>query len=110
VAGALRKYFAPDGLATLRALLADPDWRVRARAAQSLGIVGAADAVDELARTLDDENWWVRFRTALTLAQLGEPGREVLRQARTQPDRRAAEMAAMISGLSAGGLVELSEG
>jgi hypothetical protein len=110
VAGALRKYFAGAGLATLRALLTDSDWRVRARAAQSLGVVGAADAVDELARALDDENWWVRFRSALTLAQLGEPGREVLRRARTQPDRRAAEMAAMISGLSPGGLVELSEG
>jgi HEAT repeat protein len=110
VAGALRKYFAPATLVLLRRLLADTDWRVRARAAQSLGIVGAAEAVDQLARALDDENWWVRFRAALTLAQLGDPGREVLRRARARADGPAAEMAAMITGLSAGGLVELSEG
>lgn len=109
-AGAMRKYFAPAALHTLRSLLADPDWRVRARAAQSLGIIGAADAVPELARTLHDENWWVRFRTGLSLAQLGEAGRAVLRRTRGESDRPAADMAAMITGLSPGSLAELSEG
>ena len=53
--------------------------------------------------------WWVRFRSALALAQLGEVGRRALRAARDRPDRFAADMAAMVSGLSDGAVVELAE-
>ena len=110
VARAARKFYHPTVLSALRALLGDADWRVRAKAAQSLGVVGTVAAVGDLERALKDGNWWVRFRAGLSLAQIGEPGRDVLRRARTQDDRFAAEMATMITGLSGGGIVELSEG
>lgn len=110
VARALRKYYHPAAFACLRTMLTDEDWRVRAKAAQSMGTVGGVAAVDDLARALPDAFWWVRFRTALALAQLGEPGREALRAARASPDRFVAEMASMVSGLAPGGMVELTEG
>ena len=108
-ARALRRYIHPDCAATLRHMILEEDWRVRAQAARSLGAVGASDAVPELTRALADRSWWVRFRAALALAQLGEPGRSVLRAARELPDRYARDMAAMVIGLSDGALVELAE-
>lgn len=110
VTRALRRYYHPTALVSLRAMLVDEDWRVRAKAAQALGTIGGPEVVGDLARALPDAHWWVRFRTALALAQLGEPGREALRAARASPDRYVAEMASMIAGLAPGGLVELSEG
>jgi len=110
VARALRKYYHPSAMACLRVMLLDQDWRVRAKAAQSLGTVGGVAAVDDLVRALPDAFWWVRFRTALALAQLGEPGREALRTARSSSDRFVAEMASNIAGLTPGGVVELNEG
>lgn len=109
-ARALKRYFHPDSEAALRELLIDDDWRVRAQAARSLGVLRAAGAVDTLADRLSDPAWWVRFRSALALAQLGEPGRRVLRAARTHTDRFAADMATMVTGLAEGALLELAEG
>jgi HEAT repeat protein len=110
VARALKKYFHPDVIPALRARLADPDWRVRGQAARGLGALGASDAVPELSAALADPAWWVRFRAGLALAQLGEPGRRSLRASRDSTDRYARDMAVMVSGLTAGGVVELSEG
>lgn len=110
VSRALKKYFHPDVVPALRARLADPDWRVRGQAARGLGALGASDAVGELATALGDPAWWVRFRAGLALAQLGEPGRRSLRLSRESADRYARDMAVMISGLTSGGVVELSEG
>jgi HEAT repeat protein len=108
-ARALRRYFHADAAGVLREMIADDDWRVRAQAARSLGAIGAAGAVPDLTRALEDRSWWVRFRAALALAQLGEPGRRALRVARELPDRYAADMAVMVSGLSDGAVVELAE-
>ncbi|HUF28298.1 MAG TPA: HEAT repeat domain-containing protein [Gemmatimonadaceae bacterium] len=108
-ARALRGYFHADAEAALGELIADDDWRVRAQAARALGAIGAAGAVPDLVRALADRSWWVRFRAALALAQLKEPGRRALRDARALPDRYAADMAAMVSGLSDGAVVELAE-
>jgi len=93
----------------LREMMRDSDWRVRAQAARALGAVGANDAVAELSNGLADRSWWVRFRSALALAQLGEAGRRALRVARERPDRFAADMASMVSGLSDGAVMELAE-
>ena len=108
-ARALRRYFHPDAAAVLREMITDDDWRVRAQAARALGAIGAASAVPELAIAIRDQSWWVRFRAALALAQVGEPGRRALRMARELPDRYAADMAAMVSGLSDGAVTELAE-
>jgi hypothetical protein len=91
-------------------MVADPDWRVRAQAARALGTLADTESVPLLRRALADVNWWVRFRSGLALAQLGEPGRTALRECRTARDRYASDMAAMISGLSSGSIIELSEG
>ena len=109
VARALRRYVHPDAAATLREMITDDDWRVRAQAARALGGFGDAAAVPVLTRALTDRSWWVRFRAALALSQLGEAGRQALRVARDLPDRYAGDMAAMVSGLSAGAVVELAE-
>jgi len=106
---ALRGYFHEDAAVALREMMTDDDWRVRAQAARALGTIGAGGAVPELTRALEDRSWWVRFRAALALAQLGEAGRRALREARELPDRFAADMAAMVSGLSDGAVVELAE-
>ncbi|HYD52758.1 MAG TPA: HEAT repeat domain-containing protein, partial [Gemmatimonadaceae bacterium] len=82
----------------------------RAQAARALGTLADQEAVPLLKRALADVNWWVRFRSGLALAQLGEPGRAALRETRGARDRYAADMAAMVSGLSSGSIIELSEG
>ena len=110
VARALKRYFHPLAEEALVTLLGDADWRVRALAARSLGTLGDASTVPRLATLLGDGQWWVRFRAGLALAQLGEAGRAALRAARADPDRYAAEMATMVSGLSPGSVVELAEG
>jgi hypothetical protein len=109
VARALKRYYHPDAAPALRILLADDDWRVRAQAARALGVLRVMDAVGSLGALLNDPKWWVRVRAALSLAQLGEPGRRMLREARVGGDRYASEMSAMISGLSEGGVMELAE-
>jgi HEAT repeat protein len=110
VARALKKYFHPDSVRVLLTLLDDADWRVRAQAARSLGVLRDGLAVEPLAHRLTDPAWWVRFRSALALSQLGEPGRAALRAARDKPDRFAANMAVLVSGLSSGSIIELVEG
>ncbi|HKS07887.1 MAG TPA: HEAT repeat domain-containing protein [Gemmatimonadaceae bacterium] len=110
VARALKKYFHPDAIWIVREMLEDPDWRVRAQAARSAGVLRDPSIIDALEKRLSDSTWWVRFRSSLALAQLGEPGRAALRNVRNSSDPFAAQMAVMVSGLSAGSIVELIEG
>ncbi len=109
VARALRGYFHPTTPTVLGALLTDTDWRVRAQAARSLGVLGDPAATSALAQCLTDPHWWVRFRSALSLCQLGEPGRRTLRAMRDGSDPYASQMASMVSGLSPGSVLELTE-
>ena len=109
VARALRRYAHPDAEEVLLISLRDPDWRVRAVAARSLGTLGGASAVPRLAAGMRDVRWRVRFRCALALAQLGSEGRAALAESRVDTDRFAAEMATMISALSADSVAELAE-
>ena len=110
VARALKHYFHADAVAALDRLLVDEDWRVRAQAARALGALHATASIGPLGRALHDDAWWVRFRAGLSLAQLGEPGRRVLRAAREEGnDLFAREMATMISGLPDGGVLELAD-
>ena len=108
-ARAFRHFMHADSEAVLREMMFDDDWRVRAQAARGLGALGATEAIPDLNQALADRSWWVRFRSALALAQLGEPGRRVLRGARERSDRYAADMASMVSGLSDGAVMELAE-
>jgi HEAT repeat protein len=109
VARALRRYSHPDAEEVLLISLRDPDWRVRAVAARSLGALGDSSAVPRLAAGMRDVRWRVRFRCALALAQLGDEGRAALRESRLDTDRFAAEMATMISALSADSVAELAD-
>ena len=109
VARALRHFYDPRVHATLAALLRDTDWRVRAAACRTAGSLADTAFVGALRQGMVDSAWWVRFRSALALAQLGESGRKVLRDARNGDDRFARDMATMVSGLSDGGILELAE-
>jgi len=109
-ARALRRYPHEESVDAVRALLDDPQDYVRAAAAQALGALRAVDVQPQLVRGLSDHAWWVRFRCALSLALLGESGRAALRLARQSPDQFAREMAAMVSGLADGAVLELADG
>jgi HEAT repeat protein len=110
VARALKHYFHHDAVLALDRLLVDEDWRVRAQAARALGALNATASIGPLGVALHDDAWWVRFRAGLSLAQLGEPGRRILRAAREDGnDQFARDMATMISGLPDGGVLELAD-
>lgn len=106
---ALRRYFSPLSIRALFVLLDDTDWRVRSQAARGLGELSVEDAIPQLARAMSDTAWWVRFRAALALAALGENGRGALRDVRASATEAARDMAAFVSGLSEGSVLELSE-
>jgi HEAT repeat protein len=108
VARALRRYPHPTAANALAERITDPEWRVRAEAARSLGAVAGTDAVTPLVAALSDRAWTVRLRAALALAELGEPGRQALEEAKQRPDDRyARDMAIMVSALSHGTVTEL---
>lgn len=65
---------------TIKELMSDSDWEVRAAVAQSLGKTHAVGSIPLLRAALQDANWWVRNNSAESLAQLGETGFEVLCQ------------------------------
>lgn len=65
---------------TIKELMSDSDWEVRAAVAQSLGKTHAVGSIPLLRTALQDANWWVRNNSAESLAQLGEAGFEVLCQ------------------------------
>jgi len=109
VTKALRHYYQPGVAEALSTLLRDADWRVRGQAARGLGALNVQSAIPQLRDALHDDTWWVRFRAGLALAQMHEPGRRALREARAMSDRFASEMAVMISGLSEGSITELTE-
>ncbi|MBP1999378.1 HEAT repeat protein [Paenibacillus shirakamiensis] len=63
---------------TIKQLMSDSNWEVRAAVAKSLGNMHAAGSIPLLRRAMQDENWWVRNNSAESLAQLGETGFELL--------------------------------
>ncbi|MNO16889.1 HEAT repeat protein [compost metagenome] len=65
---------------TIKDLMSDSDWEVRATVAKSLGKMHAAGSIPLLRAALQDANWWVRNNSAESLALLGETGFEVLCQ------------------------------
>lgn len=109
VATALGRFPGPDAARVLADLVEDREASVRAYAARSLGQLGAGSAALALAPLLADPVWQVRLRSALALAQIGERGRAVLRTARAGSDRFARDMATLVSGLSDGAVLELSD-
>lgn len=75
--------------------LADPDWRVRAAAANCVRRIGATAALPALDLLLSDPQWWVRFRAAEALAAMGGDGQSRLTQAATRGDR-AGQVAQLV--------------
>jgi HEAT repeat protein len=109
VARALRRFPHPDTAAALRERIGDPEWRVRAEAARSLGAVAGAAAVPPLVAALDDRAWGVRLRAALALAELGEPGRQALDAVVARKDGTyACDMAGMVRALPEGTIADLA--
>ena len=109
VADALRRIPNDATLLTLSILLCDDSAVVRERAAASLGFIASPRAVPMLRDSMRDPSWMVRRRSALALAQLGEPGRLAVRALTDDPDRYVANIATVVSGLSGGALLELTE-
>jgi HEAT repeat protein len=85
-----------EAAAVLQRLLADPDPAARAAAAGGLGHLGHWPAAAALAAALRDPSWDVRRGAGLALSALGAPGELFLREALTDQDRFAADMARQI--------------
>lgn len=83
----------PAALRDLEDALTDEDEGVRAAAASALGAAGHWPAAVKLRRSLRDPAWEVRRSAALALRLLGATGEVLLRQALTDEDRFARDMA-----------------
>jgi HEAT repeat protein len=81
-------------------LLNDPDWKVRYRAAEALGMMNEKGAIGPLIARLSDEKDHVRYMAAKSLGMLKDPAAlEPLRQCREDENpyvRRMAETAVSI--------------
>jgi hypothetical protein len=109
VAEALRRVPNEATMLALGVLLCDEVPVVRERAAASLGFIASPNALPMLQASIRDPAWAVRRRSALALAQLGETGRLAVRALTDDPDPYVANMATVVSGLSSGALLELTE-
>ena len=74
-------------------LLDDPTAEVRAEALESLGRLRSVDAASRAARLLSDDSWEVRRNAARALELMGPIGGLLLRQALTDPDPFAQDIA-----------------
>lgn len=66
---------AEPAVGDLTKAVADSDDALRAVAAQTLGKIGAASAVDALSNALSDENGQVSRQAAIALGQIGRPSK-----------------------------------
>lgn len=105
-ASALRGFPHPASAAALRRLLCDEEWHVRARAAASLGAIGAIEAIDDLCQTLCDPVWWVRLRSAIALRLIGPRGIRALSDFDRRRDRYAHDMARYVLKLDDAAMAE----
>ncbi len=105
-AGALRGFPHPGAAAALRRLLRDEEWPVRARAAASLGAIGANEAIDDLCQTLCDRVWWVRLRSAIALRLIGPRGIRALCDFERERDRYGYDMAHYVLKLDDAAMAE----
>jgi HEAT repeat protein len=83
----------PLALGRLEEWFRSPDWRLRAKAATSMGEIGDPSVIATLAGGLHDENWWVRRNSAAALAAL-PAGEATLIGAVQSADRFARDAAA----------------
>ncbi len=68
-------------------LLEDGDWSVRRAAAEALGQIGDAAAVEPLVQALKDSDWSVRSAAAVALSNVGDPTSvDALLEALAAPD------------------------
>ena len=70
---------SPSGAMVLQHLAADSEPAVRESAALAIGQRRRADLIEILTMLISDRVWSVRFRAAQALAELGPPGRAILR-------------------------------
>ncbi|MEY4592753.1 MAG: hypothetical protein RIR18_1648, partial [Pseudomonadota bacterium] len=67
---ALKATRDPRNLDMVRALVAHPDWPVRAQVAATLGRLGLAEDYELLKSMLNNTQWWVRYRAATALVSI----------------------------------------
>lgn len=87
----------PKVNAVLMELSSDDAWEVSAQALKSLGKLKIVSAIDTLAQAVYSPHWYCRLNAGTALANLGNKGKQRLKQLAGQKrDRYAAEMAQMI--------------
>jgi HEAT repeat protein len=79
---------------SLRDLLADDQWFVRARAAKATGDSAQIGLAADLIPLLRDRTWWVRQDAAMALGRLGDHAHALLRPVLGDHDRFARNKAA----------------
>lgn len=62
--------YGQEATTPLVALLNDPDWRIRYRAAETLGLLSGKEPVQDLIQTCDDERDHVRYMAAKALGMI----------------------------------------
>jgi HEAT repeat protein len=67
---ALGQVGGPLAIRPVKYAFRSPDWRLRAKSATSLGLIGDPSANPALATGLEDSNWWVRRNCAAALAAI----------------------------------------
>lgn len=90
---------------TVLEALEDPEWQVRAVAANLIGEMAIKGAAFRLVRLLEDKNWFVRKNAAAALAILGKIGIIALFDTLKSDDRYARDIS--IQTLEENGIIEL---
>jgi HEAT repeat protein len=86
-------------LQTLIFLLADPDWKVRYRAAEALGVMKRVEPRDTLRERLTDENDHVRYMAVKALGGIGDHSdREAVRACLQDKNPYVRKMARTVLG------------
>jgi hypothetical protein len=92
-----------QAVAALGGMLEDRSAAVRTGSIRALGHLGQWQAAPRAATLLRDRSWQVRKEAGMTLRRFGAPGTLYLRRALADADPFAADMAAQMLDLPAGG-------
>ena len=104
----LGQFSEPEGIGPLLYAIRDPDKKVRARAAEALGMIGDP-SVDSLVLLMDDPDWKIRYRAAEALGITGsKKGVPSLITALDDPKDHVRYMAAKAIGATRSGTAEVA--
>lgn len=98
----------PEGIGPLLYAIRDPDKKVRARAAEALGMIGDP-SVDSLVLLMNEPDWKIRYRAAEALGITGsKKGVPSLITALDDPKDHVRYMAAKAIGATGSGMAEVA--